>query len=374
MMGGSIIDIVCGLQILGVVTYLLSPEFFGYLILNPALVVRGQIWRIVTFLAYPPAVTGGDAISFVIFNAIGIYCVRLFGLLVEQVWGRFKFNCYIISGVLLHAAVSVLIYLITGMPLPLFPNYLVYSFFFVFALMFPDMQGLFMMLIPLKSSWIAVFEGVMYIYSFVRGSLISRFYDVTCGTVKLNGRNVKELTNQEIHDKVGIVQQRSVLFKGSIRDNMKWGNENASDSEIWDALKVAQAKEVVERKDGQLDFMLEQNGKNLSGGQRQRLTIARALVKKPEILILDDSLSALDFATDAALRKALAGLEGETTTFLVSQRVAGIRQADKILVLDNGELAGSGTHDELMKSCEVYREIYFSQFPEDRAKYERGEM
>ena len=117
MMGGSIIDIVCGLQILGVVTYLLSPEFFGYLILNPALVVRGQIWRIVTFLAYPPAVTGGDAISFVIFNAIGIYCVRLFGLLVEQVWGRFKFNCYIISGVLLHAAVSVLIYLITGMPL-----------------------------------------------------------------------------------------------------------------------------------------------------------------------------------------------------------------------------------------------------------------
>lgn len=205
-------------------------------------------------------------------------------------------------------------------------------------------------------------------------SLISRFYDVTCGTVKLNGRNVKELTNQEIHDKVGIVQQRSVLFKGSIRDNMKWGNENASDSEIWDALKVAQAKEVVEGKDGQLDFMLEQNGKNLSGGQRQRLTIARALVKKPEILILDDNLSALDFATDAALRKALAGLEGETTTFLVSQRVAGIRQADKILVLDNGELAGSGTHDELMKSCEVYREIYFSQFPEDRAKYERGEM
>lgn len=174
MMGGSIIDIVCGLQILGVVTYLLSPELFGYLILNPALVVRGQIWRIVTFLAYPPAVTGGDAISFVIFNAIGIYCVRLFGLLVEQVWGRFKFNCYIISGVLLHAAVSVLIYLITGMPLPLFPNYLVYSFFFVFALMFPDMQVLFMMLIPLKSSWIAVFEGVMYIYSFVRGSLIDR--------------------------------------------------------------------------------------------------------------------------------------------------------------------------------------------------------
>ena len=171
MMGGSIIDIVCGLQILGVVTYLLSPEFFGYLILNPALVVRGQIWRIVTFLAYPPAVTGGDAISFVIFNAIGIYCVRLFGLLVEQVWGRFKFNCYIISGVLLHAAVSVLIYLITGMPLPLFPNYLVYSFFFVFALMFPDMQVLLYFIIPIKIKWLAYLDVALLAYSMITSIL-----------------------------------------------------------------------------------------------------------------------------------------------------------------------------------------------------------
>lgn len=178
-------------------------------------------------------------------------------------------------------------------------------------------------------------------------SLISRFYDVTCGTVKLNGRNVKELTNQEIHDKVGIVQQRSVLFKGSIRDNMKWGNENASDSEIWDALKVAQAKEVVEGKDGQLDFMLEQNGKNISGGQRQRLTLPAALVKNAGNPDLDDSLSALDFATDVALRKALAGRKERQQPSWYPRGLPGIRQADKILVLDNGELAGSGTHVNL---------------------------
>ena len=143
---------------------------------------------------------------------------------------------------------------------------------------------------------------------------------------------------------------------------MKWGNENASDSEIWDALKVAQAKEVVEGKDGQLDFMLEQNGKNLSGGQRQRLTIARALVKKPEILILDDSSSALDYATDAALRMGLRKSFPETTIFIVSQRAASILHADQILVLDDGKMVGKGTHEELLKSCEVYREIYESQF------------
>ena len=200
-------------------------------------------------------------------------------------------------------------------------------------------------------------------------SLISRFYDSTSGEVLVDGENVKNYTKEELCNKVGVVQQRAVLFKGSIRDNMKWGKEDATDAEIWEALTTAQAKEVVEAKQDQLDFMLEQNGKNLSGGQKQRLSIARALVKKPEILILDDSSSALDFATDAKLRKAIHNLEGNTTTFLVSQRIAGIRQADQILVLGNGTLEGNGTHDELMKTCEVYREIYFSQFPEERAAY-----
>ena len=200
-------------------------------------------------------------------------------------------------------------------------------------------------------------------------SLISRFYDATSGDVMVDGENVKNYTKEELCNKVGVVQQRAVLFKGSIRDNMKWGKEDATDAEIWEALTTAQAKEVVEGKQDQLDFMLEQNGKNLSGGQKQRLSIARALVKKPEILILDDSSSALDFATDAKLRKAVHNLEGNTTTFLVSQRIAGIRQADQILVLGNGTLEGNGTHDELMKTCEVYREIYFSQFPEERAAY-----
>ena len=200
-------------------------------------------------------------------------------------------------------------------------------------------------------------------------SLISRFYDATSGDVMVDGENVKNYTKEELCNKVGVVQQRAVLFKGSIRDNMKWGKEDATDAEIWEALTTAQAKEVVEGKQDQLDFMLEQNGKNLSGGQKQRLSIARALVKKPEILILDDSSSALDFATDAKLRKAVHNLEGNTTTFLVSQRIAGIRQADQILVLGNGTLEGNGTHDELMKTCEVYREIYFSQFPEERVAY-----
>lgn len=200
-------------------------------------------------------------------------------------------------------------------------------------------------------------------------SLISRFYDATSGDVMVDGENVKNYTKEELCNKVGVVQQRAVLFKGSIRDNMKWGKEDATDAEIWEALTTAQAKEVVEGKQDQLDFMLEQNGKNLSGGQKQRLSIARALVKKPEILILDDSSSALDFATDAKLRKAIHNREENTTTFLVSQRIAGIRQADQILVLGNGTLEGNGTHDELMKTCEVYREIYFSQFPEERAAY-----
>ena len=203
-------------------------------------------------------------------------------------------------------------------------------------------------------------------------SLIPRFYDASSGGVYVDGANVRDYTREALCGKIAVVQQRAVLFQGSIRDNLKWGDENADDAALWDALTAAQAKEVVEGKPGGLDFQLEQNGRNLSGGQKQRLSIARALVKKPEILILDDSSSALDFATDAALRKAIHALSGGMTTFIVSQRIACIRQADKILVLDNGALAGAGTHDELMRSCEVYREIYFSQFPVERANYEKG--
>ena len=201
-------------------------------------------------------------------------------------------------------------------------------------------------------------------------SLIPRFYDAASGTVSLDGCNVKEYTQQALCRKIAVVQQRSVLFQGSIRDNLRWGNENASDEELWQALEVAQAREIVEGKEGQLDFRLEQGGRNLSGGQKQRLSIARALVKKPEILILDDSSSALDFATDAALRSAIHGLGGGVTTFLVSQRIACIRQADQILVLDNGSLAGIGTHEELLERCGLYQEIFDSQFPGEREKKE----
>ena len=197
-------------------------------------------------------------------------------------------------------------------------------------------------------------------------SLIPRFYDPQEGTVKVNGINAKDYPQGELCSEIGVVQQRSILFKGSIRDNLKWGNDQASDEDLWKAITIAQAKDVVEAKPGKLDFEVEQNGRNLSGGQKQRLTIARALVSKPEILILDDSLSALDFATDAALRKAIDELEGNVTTFLVSQRISGIRQADKILVMEDGELAGQGTHEELMETCETYQEIYYSQFPEER--------
>lgn len=201
-------------------------------------------------------------------------------------------------------------------------------------------------------------------------SLIPRFYDAASGTVSLDGCNVKEYTQEALCRKIAVVQQRSVLFQGTIRDNLRWGNENASDEELWQALEVAQAREIVEGKEGQLDFRLEQGGRNLSGGQKQRLSIARALVKKPEILILDDSSSALDFATDAALRSAIHGLGGGVTTFLVSQRIACIRQADQILVLDNGSLAGIGTHEELLERCGLYQEIFDSQFPGEREKKE----
>lgn len=197
-------------------------------------------------------------------------------------------------------------------------------------------------------------------------SLIPRFYDPQEGTVCLNGDDVKQLSRAALCARVGVVQQRAVLFHGSIRDNLRWGNENASDAELWEALSAAQAKEVVEGKPGQLDFQLEQGGRNLSGGQKQRLSIARALVKKPEILILDDSSSALDFATDAALRKSIKHLGYPVTTFLVSQRIACIQQADQILVLDNGHLAGNGTHQALLESCPLYQEIFDSQFPGER--------
>ena len=199
-------------------------------------------------------------------------------------------------------------------------------------------------------------------------SLIPRFYDPQQGSVSLDGVDVRSYTRQALCEKVGVVQQRSVLFQGSIRDNLRWGKEDASDEELWQALEKAQAKEIVEAKPGRLDFRLEQGGRNLSGGQKQRLSIARALVKKPEILILDDSSSALDFATDAALRKSIRSLGYPVTTFLVSQRIACIRQADQILVLDNGHLAGCGTHEELLESCALYQEIYDSQFPGEGRK------
>lgn len=197
-------------------------------------------------------------------------------------------------------------------------------------------------------------------------SLIPRFYDVSAGCVSVDGRNVKDYPAGVLAERIGMVPQKAVLFKGSIRDNLRWGNEHASDEELRQAVRTAQAEEVVEGKTGGLDFELEQNGRNLSGGQRQRLTIARALAKQPEILILDDSASALDFATDAALRAAIRHMEGSTTVFIVSQRTSSIRQADLILVLDDGVLAEKGTHAELMKNCGVYQEIYYSQFPEER--------
>lgn len=194
--------------------------------------------------------------------------------------------------------------------------------------------------------------------------LIPRFYDCTKGTVQIDGVDVKNYTRDDLIQKIGIVPQKAVLFQGTIRDNMKLANENASDEDIWNALEIAQAKEVVEDKEGQLDYVIEQNGRNLSGGQRQRLTIARALVKKPDIILLDDSASALDFETDAKLRTALSKLT--MTTVIVSQRTSSIRHADTILVLDDGKLVGKGTHEELMHSCHTYQEIYYSQFPEEK--------
>ncbi len=196
-------------------------------------------------------------------------------------------------------------------------------------------------------------------------NLIPGFYPATGGSVRLNGRDIKTIPADELRARIGVVPQKAVLFKGTIRSNLLWGKPDATEDELWQAVDLAQAREVVEGKEGKLDAEVAQNGKNLSGGQRQRLTIARALVRKPEILILDDSASALDYATDAKLRSALRTLENQTTTFIVSQRASSIRHADKIIVLDDGEMAGVGTHDELLANCTVYQEIYYSQYPKD---------
>ena len=199
-------------------------------------------------------------------------------------------------------------------------------------------------------------------------SLIPRFYDVTEGRVFVNEKDVREYKVENLRSKVGMVPQKAVLFHGTIRDNMKMGREDASDEEIFEALKTAQALEIVENKPGKLDTVLSEGGKNLSGGQRQRLTIARALVRNPEVLILDDSASALDFATDANLRKAIAEDTNNMTVFIVSQRAASIMHADKIIVLDDGKMIGYGTNKELLKQCEVYQEICYSQFSKEEVQ------
>lgn len=201
-------------------------------------------------------------------------------------------------------------------------------------------------------------------------NMIPRFYDATQGAVRIDGKDVRKYSMEELRQKVGVVLQKAVLFSGTIRENLLWGKEDATEEELWQALTTAQAKEFVEGKDGKLDAPVAQAGRNLSGGQKQRLTIARALVGKPEILILDDSASALDYATDAALRKALRELPGEMTVFIVSQRASSIQHADQIIVLDDGMMVGCGTHEVLLQSCEVYQEIYYSQYP----KTEKGGM
>lgn len=199
-------------------------------------------------------------------------------------------------------------------------------------------------------------------------NLIPRFYDATQGNVLVFGKPVKEQDMESLRSQIAVVPQKAVLFAGTIRENMKWGKEDATDEEIMEALTIAQAAEVVQKKEGGLDAFVEQGGKNLSGGQRQRLTIARALVRKPRILILDDSASALDFATDAALRKAIREMKNAPTVFIVSQRTSSIRFADQILVLDDGKSVGVGTHDELLTTCSVYKEIYDSQYKKTDGK------
>jgi len=196
-------------------------------------------------------------------------------------------------------------------------------------------------------------------------NLIPRLYDATEGAVLLDGICAEAYDAESLRQRIAVVPQKAVLFQGTIRQNLLWGNENATDDELWDALETAQAREVVKDKDGELDAAVDQGGVNFSGGQRQRLTIARALVRKPRILILDDSASALDYATDANLRMSIRKMPEPPTTFIVSQRAASVRYADEILVLDDGVLVGKGTHNELLNSCETYQEIYYSQFPRE---------
>lgn len=196
-------------------------------------------------------------------------------------------------------------------------------------------------------------------------NMIPRFYDAASGIVSVGGIDVRKWDINSLRERIGIVPQKAVLFKGTVRDNMRWGKKDASDDEIYAALEIAQAREIIDNKEGGLDFVIEQGGRNLSGGQKQRLTIARALVKNPDILILDDSASALDFATDAALRKAIREMDSSPTVFIVSQRTSSVLHADKIIVLDDGVAVGMGTHDELIESCDIYREIYNSQFKKE---------
>ena len=199
-------------------------------------------------------------------------------------------------------------------------------------------------------------------------NLIPRFYDATKGRVLIDGVDVKDYEISGLREQIGIVPQKAVLFKGSIKDNLLWGNENATAEDLEKALEISQAKEFVDTKEGRLDFMVAQGGKNLSGGQKQRLTIARAIVRNPQILILDDSASALDFATDAKLRQAIKGMKSDMSVIIVSQRASSIQYADKIIVMDDGEMAGIGTHEQLLAENEIYQEIYYSQFPKEKQK------